>query len=57
MAGWTLATIEAIGLVIAAENFGFWRRMAERRVEPDLGKPEMKCILEYIVSLFYDDEV
>jgi hypothetical protein len=31
-----------IALDIPAWMFGFWRKIAARRVDPDLGSPEMK---------------
>jgi hypothetical protein len=37
-----LAKTSETGLVMPAVTAGFWRRIAASKVEPDLGRPEMK---------------
>jgi hypothetical protein len=41
--GWIADNNDATGLVIAAEKRGFWDKSAVNNVEPDRGKPEIKC--------------
>jgi hypothetical protein len=43
--------VQSLGMEAIIEFRGFWRSKAERRVEPERGSPEIKCILR-LIKLF-----